>query len=717
MAVQVKATNLTNEGVEVDGYGIDPPVGTFITIGFSDADWLVSKLEFEIAAGMGLISLGTRFIPAEPPLITQEDGYTVVPSTATLNLTGNVDVTSDGTTANVNFPQSIAGLNEYLVGPPESDARFNLPQDANNQMVLDGITENEPGVMILLPGTYVGDFTPSPGVALWGVNGVHFPQPVEAPIPHPIIAGRVTIPDGNTYLFDGIAINNPSGVALLQTGTESGQIIQLFNCDLRGNGALACTIDSAQISNLRAVNCSFTSNDTTPVVDYIERGFATLYGCFLRAGGVATNEVAVNLARGGVFLNDASTIVGQIVTSGDASFSLVFSSATSNPAHSINGSVRSAIINSRVFSFSTPAFEGSGVLDVSTITWTWTGSGFSSSLTMTNTDRAGFTARSSLFTDGATGGLWNQDSSAVLQANSTERGFLPPRMSSLQRINIINPTRGLEVYDLDFGKPFFYNGIEWIQFGDGYYNPAVPGNWAPPLPTTASEALDDLAGIPFPGRVNLSVNNSTVDNYQGVIPTLRSQTGPNLAGAYNGGGTGNKPILAFRGYDNLGLGLLTSIEFSWEDLLPDSPGVSAVALLPFINLIVDINGDGSVIKIFNMSQTLPPTSDTNFTVTNLGLNRYNYDFDPLVNTFEVVLGIAGVTPVINNGPSWFQQAFLMADVLAVYPNAKLVDVDSGDGGMPKDVVTPSVVLAMGGSGNVDAGLKIIEEININGVRQ
>ncbi len=272
----------------------------------------------------------------------------------------------------------------------------------------------------------------------------------------------------------------------------------------------------------------------------------------------------------------------------------------------------------------------------------------------------------------------------------------------------------------------------------GAYTPDVPTNWAPPVPTTAAEALDALAAIPFPGRVELSVNKSQIENYQGVIPSLRTQTGPNLTGAYEGGGTGNKAILGFRGFTGLPLGSFTGLDFTWEDLIPETTllltapvvwdppagpptvGSSAIGLLPFINLIVDMNGDGSLIKIFNMSQTLPPTSDTNFTVTSLGTDRWNYAFDPAVNTFEIVLGLPPVPvvdPVIDDGPSWFDKAYLMADVLAAYPDATLIDIASGDGGMPKDVVTPGIVLAMGGSSNVDAALKIVEQITINGERQ
>jgi hypothetical protein len=52
--------------------------------------------------------------------------------------------------------------------------------------------------------------------------------------------------------------------------------------------------------------------------------------------------------------------------------------------------------------------------------------------------------------------------SAVLQLNSTKRGFLPPRMTTTQKNAISSPATGLMVYDTDLNRPCFYNGTSWI---------------------------------------------------------------------------------------------------------------------------------------------------------------------------------------------------------------------------------------------------------------
>ena len=55
--------------------------------------------------------------------------------------------------------------------------------------------------------------------------------------------------------------------------------------------------------------------------------------------------------------------------------------------------------------------------------------------------------------------------SAVLELESTTKGFLPPRMTIAQR-NLISPTTGLMVYCTNCGangEPQYYNGVQWVN--------------------------------------------------------------------------------------------------------------------------------------------------------------------------------------------------------------------------------------------------------------
>jgi hypothetical protein len=53
------------------------------------------------------------------------------------------------------------------------------------------------------------------------------------------------------------------------------------------------------------------------------------------------------------------------------------------------------------------------------------------------------------------------DASAVVQVNSTTRGFLPPRMTTTQKNAIATPAAGLVVYDSTTNKLQCYNGSTW----------------------------------------------------------------------------------------------------------------------------------------------------------------------------------------------------------------------------------------------------------------
>ncbi len=55
------------------------------------------------------------------------------------------------------------------------------------------------------------------------------------------------------------------------------------------------------------------------------------------------------------------------------------------------------------------------------------------------------------------------DSTAVLHLESTEKGFLPPRMTEAQRDAINNPATGLTVYNTDVDNIQYWNGTCWIS--------------------------------------------------------------------------------------------------------------------------------------------------------------------------------------------------------------------------------------------------------------
>lgn len=76
-------------------------------------------------------------------------------------------------------------------------------------------------------------------------------------------------------------------------------------------------------------------------------------------------------------------------------------------------------------------------------------------------------------------GTVNPHPSAEFEINSSSRGFLPPRMTYIQRNSIINPAQGLIIYcnNCDTsGQVQIYNGIKWTNLLGGTALKPLPAN-------------------------------------------------------------------------------------------------------------------------------------------------------------------------------------------------------------------------------------------------
>jgi len=64
------------------------------------------------------------------------------------------------------------------------------------------------------------------------------------------------------------------------------------------------------------------------------------------------------------------------------------------------------------------------------------------------------------------------NNTSMLEVQSNSKGFLLPRMSSVQRTSIASPATGLQVYDNNTNSLWYFNGTQWVNivmvasFGD-----------------------------------------------------------------------------------------------------------------------------------------------------------------------------------------------------------------------------------------------------------
>lgn len=70
-----------------------------------------------------------------------------------------------------------------------------------------------------------------------------------------------------------------------------------------------------------------------------------------------------------------------------------------------------------------------------------------------------------IFPGNVTSGAGSVDASAILQGNSTTKGFLPPRMDTTQRDAISSPATGLMIYNTTTSSFEFWNGSAWVSVG------------------------------------------------------------------------------------------------------------------------------------------------------------------------------------------------------------------------------------------------------------
>lgn len=168
------------------------------------------------------------------------------------------------------------------------------------------------------------------------------------------------------------------------------------------------------------------------------------------------------------------------------------------------------------------------------------------------------------------------DGSAILTANSTDKGFLPPRMTAAQRTNISQPATGLLVYQSDGTKGLYaFDGSSWHHQTDWYSNTAsTPSvfSQAKPANIDATGAVANigigsgsLAGLTDgDNNVALGVNglndittagNSTAIGYGALSTTTGAG---NSALGYNAGTnniTGSNNTFIGSGTSALGTGL------------------------------------------------------------------------------------------------------------------------------------------------------------------
>ena len=121
------------------------------------------------------------------------------------------------------------------------------------------------------------------------------------------------------------------------------------------------------------------------------------------------------------------------------------------------------------------------------------------------------------------------NASAMLDVSSTNKGFLPPRMTSAQRLDIASPATGLMVYQNDANTGnYIYNGSSWVLLSNANYGDIK----------TSIQSTDHNGWIRLDGRLlsGLSTTQQAQATALGIGANLPDATNAYLV--QNGGSLG-----------------------------------------------------------------------------------------------------------------------------------------------------------------------------------
>ncbi|MFT5459315.1 MAG: hypothetical protein ACI9K2_005825 [Myxococcota bacterium] len=228
--------------------------------------------------------------------------------------------------------------------------------------------------------------------------------------------------------------------------------------------------------------------------------------------------------------------------------------------------------------------------------------------------------------------------------------------------------------------------LAWLALGlaacGHFAHPGDPTDTAAP----GGHALTDL--------LDHSVNaaSATVDaTPDGLGLVLQTEEGAALVGGFHGLGTGNKSIAGVPGFDGLWVSDLDEITFEMKHL--------AGPWEPYLNVQVDLHCDGSELKILVVES--PEAIDA-------GDGWSRRTVTPGHALWRAVGGLGD-----HLAGHLEPEGATLEAMLDAYPHACLIDADTGDGGMPVDRVTSSVLLIVGDSNNDTESEVLVRAVRVN----